>query len=82
MFQDFSIYRKSLPLFLRWPVADGFLAEAEFAKLVAEAVHFRAVRVVFCEETFFEEQELVLGAIGVVDDGDEEPLEVDLDAGK
>jgi hypothetical protein len=33
-----------LPLFLRRPVTDGFLAEAELAEFDAEAVHFRAVR--------------------------------------
>lgn len=71
-----------LPFFLRWAVADGFLAEAELAELGAEAVHFRAVRVVLGEEAFFEKQELVFGSGGVVDDGDEEPLEVDLDAGE
>jgi hypothetical protein len=38
--------------------------------------------VVFGEEAFFEEEELVLGSRGVVDDGDEEPLEVALDAGE
>ncbi len=71
-----------LPLFLRGPIPDGFLAQAELAELGAEAVHFRAVRVVFGEEAFFEKQELVLSTVGMVDDGDEETLEVDLDAGE
>jgi hypothetical protein len=31
---------------------------------------------------WFEEEELVFGSVGMVDDGDEEPLEVDLDAGE
>ena len=34
------------------------------------------------EEAFFEEQKLVLGAGGVVDDGDEGALEIDFDAGE
>jgi hypothetical protein len=38
--------------------------------------------VVFGEEAFFEKQKLMLTTVGVVDDGDEEPLEVDLDAGE
>ncbi len=37
---------------------------------------------VFGEEAFFEKQKLMLTTVGVVDDGDEEPLEVDLDAGE
>ena len=36
-----------------------------------QSVHFRAVRVVLGEETFFEKQELVFGSGRVVDDGDE-----------
>ena len=34
------------------------------------------------EKAFLEKQELVLGAGAVVDDGDEEALEIDLDAGE
>ena len=71
-----------LPLFLRRPVADGFLAKAELAQLGAEAVHLRAVRVILGEEAFFEKQELVLGTGSMVDDGDKETPEVDLDPGE
>ena len=78
--RSFSIPR--LPLFLRRPVADGFLAQAEFAELGAEAVHFRAVRVILGEEAFLEKQELVFSTIGMVDDRDEEPSEIDLDPGE
>ena len=46
-----------LPLFLGWPVTDGFLAQVEFAEFGAEAVNFRAARVFLGEETFFEKQE-------------------------
>jgi hypothetical protein len=38
--------------------------------------------VVLGEETFFEKQELVFRSGGVIDHGDEEPLEVDLDPGE
>jgi hypothetical protein len=69
-------------LFLRRPESDGFLAEAEFAELRAETLHFHAIRVVLGEEAFLEKQELVLGSVGVIDDSDEEPFEVDLDAGE
>jgi len=69
-----------LPIFLRRPVADGFFAEAEVANLGAEAVHPCSFRVILGEEAFFEKQKLVFGSGGVVDDGDEEALEVDLDA--
>ena len=71
-----------LPFLLRRAVADGFLAQAELAELGAEAVHLWAVRVILGEEALFEKQELVLGAGGVVDDGDEEPPEFDLDPGE
>ena len=64
------------------PIADGFLAEAEFAELGAEAVHLRAVRVVLGEKALFEKQELVFWIGAVVDDGDEKAFEVDLDAGE
>ncbi len=37
---------------------------------------------VFGEEALFEKQKLMLTTVGVVDDGDEESLEVDLDAGE
>ena len=37
---------------------------------------------VFGQEAFLEKQELVLWAGGVVDDGNEKALEVDLDAGE
>ncbi|MCX6880210.1 MAG: hypothetical protein NTW21_41360 [Verrucomicrobia bacterium] len=63
------------PLFLRRSVADGFLAEVEFAELGAETVHLAAVRVVLGEEALLEKQELVLGTGAVVDDGDEEKNE-------
>lgn len=79
-FPPFLIPR--LPFFLRRPVADGFLPEAELAELGAETVHLRAVRMILGEEAFFEEQELVLGTGGVVDDRNKEALEVDLDAGE
>ncbi len=75
-------FQKRLPLFLRRSVADGFLAQAEFAELGAVAVHFCPFRVVLGQEAFPEEQELVLVAGGVVDDGDEEAFEIDLDAGE
>ena len=71
-----------LPLLLRGAVADSFLTEAHLAELIRKALHLRAIRVVFSEEAFFEKKELMLGAGGVVDDGDEEPLEVDFDAGE
>lgn len=70
------------PLFLGRSIDDGFFVEAEFSELRGEIVHFRAVRVVLGEEAFFEEQELVLRAGGVVDEGDEEALEIDFDAGE
>jgi hypothetical protein len=38
--------------------------------------------VVLGEKAFFEKQELMLGAGGVVDNGDEEAAEVDFDAGE
>jgi hypothetical protein len=79
-FPPFLIPR--IPFFLRWPVTDGFLAQAELAELGAEAVHLRAVRVVFGEEAFFEKQKLMLTTDRVVDNGDEKALEVDLDAGE
>lgn len=66
-----------LPLFLRRPVADSFLMKPEFSKFGVESVHFLTRRVVFGQESLFEKQELVLRSVGVVDDGDEEPLEVD-----
>ena len=69
-----------LTLFLRRSVTAGFLAQAKFTELGAEAVHFRAVRVILGEEAFFKKQELMLSTIGMVDDRDEEPPEVDLDA--
>ena len=74
-------FQKLLPFLLRRPVADGLLSESELAEFRAEAIHFRAVRVILGEEAFLEEQDLVLGSGGVVDDGDEEALEVDLNAG-
>lgn len=67
------------PFFLRWPITDGFLPKTEFVELDTEAVHLQAVRVVPREKTFFEKQELVFGSSGVVDDGNKEALEVDLD---
>lgn len=72
----------AFPLFVRRPVADGLLADAEFAELGAVEVHFQTRRVVFGQESLLEKQELLLCSIGVVDDGDEEPLEVDFDAGE
>lgn len=71
-----------IPNFLRRPVSDGFLSEAEFAEPGAEAVHLRAFRVILGKEAFLEEQELMFRSGGVVDDGDDEALEVDLDAGE
>jgi hypothetical protein len=38
--------------------------------------------VVLGEEAFFEKQELMLSTVGVVDDRDEEPPEIDLDSGE
>ena len=68
-----------LPLFLRRPIADAFLTETEFPELRRKALHFHAIRVILGEEAFFEKQELVFGAGAVVDDGDEEPPEINLD---
>ena len=71
-----------LPFLLCRAVADGFLAEAEFAEFRRKARHLGAIVVVLGEEALFEEKQLVLGPSGVVDDGDKEPLEVDFDAGE
>jgi len=38
--------------------------------------------VVLGEEALFQEKQLVIRAGGVIDDGDEEALEIDLDAGE
>lgn len=48
-------FDKLLPLLLRWPVADGILAQAEFAERGAEPIHLRAVRVILGEEALLEE---------------------------
>ena len=73
---------RCLPRFFCRAKDDGFLAEAEFAELGAEAVHLRSIRLVLGEGAFLEEQQLVFGAGAVVDDGDEEAAEVDFDAGE
>jgi hypothetical protein len=39
-------------------IADGFLAEAEFAEFCADAVHLRPLRVILGEEAFLQEEEL------------------------
>jgi hypothetical protein len=82
VFQIFKFHSIGLPLFLGRSIADGFLMKPEFSELGSEAIHFLTLRVVFGQESLFEKQELVLRSVGVVDDGDEEPLEVDLDAGE